>query len=132
MGATTTVLRIELWHGLLLAVLLGILGPMKIIEPWALLLGGLFMGVNFFLLSYGVWWILVPLAGKGKVKAGVFLLVLKFVGFLGLMTLLFFRVRFDGVSFSLGFSSLVLAIVVEALVVSKRRSEQNGTSIYMV
>jgi len=110
-----TILRIELWHGLMLLVLLGALGPRKLVEPGALLIGGLFMGVNFFLLSYGVAWVLTPLAGKGRVKAGVGLLVLKIVIFLGLLTMLFFRFDLDAISFALGFSTLLLAIVVEAL-----------------
>lgn len=119
----TAILRIELWHGLLLLCLLLVLAPVRLIEPWALLFGGTFMGVNFLLLSYGAGWALVRLAGKGKVKAGILFLLLKFVGFLGLLTLLFLRVKFDAISFSLGFSTLLLAIVVEASVISQRRSE---------
>ena len=49
------------------------------------------MGVNFLLLSYGVAWVLMPLAGKGRVKVGVGLLVLKIAIFLGLLATLFFR-----------------------------------------
>ena len=119
----TTILRIELWHGLLLLCLMVVFAPVKLIEPWALLFGGVFTGVNFLLLSYGVYWILVPLAGKGKIKAGIFVLFLQFVGFLGLLMLLFLRVKFDAMSFSLGFPSLLLAIVVEGLVISRRCSE---------
>lgn len=89
------------------------------------------MGVNFLLLGYGVRWVLVPLAGRGRVRAGVFLLILKFVGFFGLLTLLFLRGEFDAISFSVGFSTLLLAIVLEALVISQRCSEKNGTSIYL-
>lgn len=122
-SVAATILRIELWHGLLLLSLLLGLAPVRLIEPWALLFGGTFMGVNFLLLSYGVCWVLVPLAAKGKARAGIFLLVLKFAGFLGLLTLLFLRVKFDAISFSLGFSTLLLAIVVEASVISQRRSE---------
>ncbi|SRR5713226_4148451 len=119
----TIILRIELWHGLLLLLLLLVLAPVRLIEPWALLLGGTFMGVNFLLLSYGACWVLVPLAGKGKVTAGIFLLILKLVGFLALLMLLFLRVEFDAISFSLGFSTLLLAIVVEALVIAQGCSE---------
>ena len=43
----------------------------------ALIAGGLFMGVNFLLLSFGVAAILTPLASKGRVKLGVGLLLLK-------------------------------------------------------
>ncbi len=113
--AKKTVMRIELWHGLFLLALLTGLGPAKFIEPKALLMGGLFMGLNFFLLSVGVAWAITPLAGKGRVKLGVTLLVLKIVLFLGLLTMLFFRFEFDAISFALGFSTLLLAMVVEAL-----------------
>jgi hypothetical protein len=118
-----TILRIELWHGLLLVGLLASLGRSKIVEPVALMMGGLFMGLNFFLLSFGVSWVLTPLASKGKVKLGVTLLVLKVVIFLALLITLFFRFEIDAISFSLGFSSLLLAIVVEAV----RMSVKLGT-----
>lgn len=115
----TTILRIELWHGLLLATLLGVLGPMKIIEPWALLLGGLFMGLNFFLLGSGVRWVLTPLAAKGRVRVGVFLLILKFLILLGLLTTLFFRFDLDAISFALGFSTLLIAVLLETVRTAK-------------
>ena len=111
--ARKTILRIELWHGILLLVLLAILGPAKWIEPAALLAGGIFMGVNFLLLSLGIAWVLTPLAGKGRIRAGVGLLILKIVIFLALLTMLFFRFDLDVVSFALGFSTLILAIVLE-------------------
>jgi hypothetical protein len=110
-----TILRIELWHGLMLLGLLAILGPAKLIEPAGLLIGGLFMGVNFLLLGYGVAWVLTPLASRGRVKAGVGLLILKIAIFLALLTMLFFRFHVDAISFALGFSTLLLAILVEAL-----------------
>jgi len=109
------ILRIELWHGLMLLGLLAALGPRKWIEPTALLIGGVFMGVNFFLLSFGVAWVLAPLAGRGKVKMGVSFLVLKILLFLGLLTTLFFKFRIDAVSFALGFLTLIVAILVEAV-----------------
>jgi hypothetical protein len=109
------ILRIELWHGILLLVLLAGLGPSAMIDPTALLLGGVFMGVNFLLLSLGVAWVLTPLAGKGRIKAGIGLLVLKIVIFLGLLTTLFYRLDLDAVSFALGFSSLIIAIFLEAI-----------------
>jgi hypothetical protein len=73
------------------------------------------MGINFFLLSYGVAWLLTPLAGKGRIRAGVGLLVLKIVLFLGLSAALFFRFDLDAISFALGFSTLIFAIFVEVL-----------------
>jgi len=94
-----------------------------LIEPWALLFGGAFIGANFLFLGYGVGWVLVPMAGRGKIKAGVFLLILKFVLYLGLLMLLFFRVEFDAISFSVGFSTLLFAIVLEAFLISQRHSQ---------
>ena len=110
-----TILRIELWHVLMLLALLVTLAPGKFVEPEGLLIGGLFMGINFLLLSYGVAWVLMPLAGKGRVKAGVGLLILKIAIFLALLATLFFRVQVDAISFALGFSTLLLAILVETI-----------------
>jgi len=110
-----TILRIELWHVVMLLALLVTLAPGKFVEPEGLLIGGLFMGINFLLLSYGVAWVLTPLAGKGRVKAGVGLLILKIAIFLVLLATLFFRVQVDAISFALGFSTLLLAILVEAI-----------------
>ena len=115
MSHATTILRIELWHGILLIVLVLTLGQTRFVDPKALLLGGAFIGLNFFLLGFGILWVLTPLAGKGKVKAGIFLLVLKIIIFLGLLLILFFQYDIDGFSFALGFSTLIAAIFLEAL-----------------
>jgi hypothetical protein len=109
------ILRIELWHVVMLLGLLAALAPGKFVEPEGLLIGGLFMGINFLLLSYGVARVLTPLAGKGRVKVGVGLLVLKIAIFLALLATLFFRVQLDAISFALGFSTLLLAILVETV-----------------
>ena len=119
----STVLRIELWHGFLLLILLAFVVSLKILEPWALLLGGLFMGVNFFLLGCGARWVLTPLASKGRRRTGVLLLFMKFLLFLGLLAALFFRLRLDAVSFAVGFSTFLVAIVIEALRLSQRVSD---------
>jgi hypothetical protein len=110
-----TIARIELWHGLILLALLTVLAPRNWIEPEALLIGGLFMGLNFLLLGFGVAMVLTPLAGRKRVKVGVGLLVLKTFIFLGLLLTLFFKFSIDPISFSVGFSSLLLAIVLETL-----------------
>lgn len=117
-AGTATIVRIELWHGLLLLATALTLGQSRFIELKALLLGGVFMGVNFFLLGFGILWVLPPLASKGRVTAGVSLLILKIIFFLSLLTLLFFRFHIDGLSFALGFSTLILAIFVEAVIYS--------------
>jgi Kef-type K+ transport system membrane component KefB len=114
-AATKTILRIELWHVLCLLMLLVAFGWSKLIEPTALLLGGVFMGVNFLLLSYGVAWLLTPLASNRRIKAGVALLVIKIIIFLGVLTTVFFRFDLDAISFAVGFSTLILAILVEAI-----------------
>ena len=117
-AARTTILRIELWHGLMLALLLLTIGRTRLIDSRALLVGGVFMGVNFLLLGFGVSWVLAPLAGRGKVKLGVGLLVLKILLFLGLLTAVFFRFNLDAISFAVGFSTLILAVLVEAILTS--------------
>ena len=122
-AAKKTILRIELWHAILLLSLMTTFGRSKSIDVTALLVGGVFMGVNFLLLSFGIAWVLTPLAGKGRVKAGVGLLVLKIIIFLGLLTALFFRFEIDALSFALGFSTLIVGIVIEAL----RRTVAVGT-----
>jgi Kef-type K+ transport system membrane component KefB len=103
----------------MLGLLLATLGWTGWIDPKALAVGGVFMGINFFLLSYGVAWVLTPLADKGRVRAGVGLLVLKIVLFLGLLTMLFFHFDLDAISFALGFSTLILAIFLEVLRTSR-------------
>jgi len=86
-----------------------------LIDTTALLAGGVFMGMNFLLLSLGVASMLKPLASKGRVKFGVTLLVLKIVLFLALLTTAFSRFQLDAISFALGFSALIIAILGEAL-----------------
>ena len=115
-AAKKSIIRIELWHGVLLLALLVTLGPARLIDPAALLAGGIFMGVNFLLLSLGIAWVLTPLAGKGRVKAGIGFLVLKIILFLVLLTTLFFHFALDALSFALGFSTLILAIVLESVI----------------
>jgi hypothetical protein len=106
-------LLIELWHGILLTALVAGFAPTRLIDPTAVLLGGVFMGVNFFLLSVGIAWVLTPLAGKGQVKAGIGFLVLKILFFLAVLTTVFYRWEIDAISFALGFSTLIVAILVE-------------------
>jgi hypothetical protein len=128
--AKKIILRIELWHGILLAVLLAMLGQSSLLDPMALIAGGVFMGVNFLLLAYGIAWILRPLAGKGRVKTGVGLLILKIAIFLGLLSTVFFRFELDAVSFAAGFSTLIIAIVFETIrVAGKVGAPSNGTSV---
>lgn len=129
-AARKMILRIELWHVILLAALSAMLGPSSFLDPTSLVAGGIFMGVNFLLLAYGIAWILGSLAGKGRVKTGVGLLILKIAIFLGLLSTLFFRFNLDAVSFAAGFSTLIIAIILETLRTTvKAGTSSNGTSI---
>jgi hypothetical protein len=121
--ARKAIIRIECWHAVLLAGMLLAFWRTTFIDPTALVAGGVFMGVNFFLLSFGIAWVLTPLASKGRVKFGIGLLVLKIALFLLLLTTVFFRFHLDAISFALGFSNLIVAIVFEAV----RRSLSIGT-----
>lgn len=107
------VLRIELVHVLLVLGLLLFLAPGQYLEPRGLILGGLFMGLNFLLLGQGIRRVLTPFAGKSRVRTGVLLLTLKLIFFLGLLLVLFFRVHFDPLSFAAGVTSLLAAIVLQ-------------------
>ena len=113
--ARKAIIRIECWHALLLLAMLFGLRGIASIDAKALIAGGVFMGANFLLLSVGVAALLTPLAGKGKVRLGVSLLVLKIVLLLALLITVFYRFQFDAISFALGFSTLIVAIVIEAV-----------------
>ncbi|HXG51883.1 MAG TPA: hypothetical protein VNN77_10800 [candidate division Zixibacteria bacterium] len=112
-AAKKTIQRIELWHGLVVVALIAALGPMGVAEPGSVAAGGLFMGLNFYLLSCAVAVVLKPLAGKGRTRAAVGLLVLKVLCFLGILAFAFFRLKLEPVSFALGFSALLPAILFE-------------------
>src|ERR1041385_7519629 len=88
-----TVVRIELLHLALVAALGITLVPTKWVYAGSLVVGALFMGINFLLLSSGIRWVLTPFAGRGRVRSGVALLILKMALFLGAMALLLTRVR---------------------------------------
>jgi hypothetical protein len=107
--------RVLTWHTLLLSLLLIGSQVMRALEPGALLLGGVFMGLNFGLLSVGIRWVLSPTATKKRQRIGAALLVLKLLLFLGLVSMVFFRMELDGVSFIVGVTSLLIASVVGTL-----------------
>ncbi len=107
--------RVLTWHTLLLLLLLIVSRVTHALEPGALLLGGVFMGLNFGLLSLGVRWVLSSTATKKRQRIGAALLVLKLLLFLGLVSMVFFRMELDGVSFIVGVSSLLVASVIGTL-----------------
>jgi hypothetical protein len=90
-------------------------GRTSAIDLTSLVVGGLFMGANFLLLSFGVAYLLTPMASKGRIKAGVGLLVLKIAMFLGILITVFSHFNLDAISFALGFSTLIVAIFFETL-----------------
>lgn len=108
-------LHVLAWHSLLLLLLLIGSQAMHALEPGALLLGGVFMGLNFGLLSVGIRWVLSPTASRKKQRLGMALLGVKLLLFLGLVSALFFRMNLDGVSFVVGVSSLLVASVIGTL-----------------
>ena len=107
--------RVLTWHTLLLLLLLIGSRVTHALEPGALLLGGVFMGLNFGLLSLGIRWVLSPTASRKRQRVGMALLGLKLLLFLGLVSALFFRMDLDGVSFVVGVSSLLVASVIGTL-----------------
>jgi len=107
------VLRVEAWHLLLAAGLVATAVPLDFLDPAGVLLGALFMGVNFLLLAYGIRWIITPFASRGRVRAGIFLLVFKFVFLLAASWMLLTRFSPDGISFAVGVTCLIIAILVD-------------------
>jgi len=119
----SAILWIELWHGLLVLALLVCLVPLRILDPWGLVLGALFMGVNFLLLGYGVRWLLGSFAARRRVRAGIFLLFMKFVLFLGLLSALLLQTHLEARSFAVGVSSLLVAVIMERVWASRNEGE---------
>ncbi len=107
--------RIGFVHTLLVAAVWVLFLPSNLLESTSLIAGALFMGANFFFLAFGIHWVLAPFAGKGRIKTGVALLVLKMAFFLGVGSILLLRVRLDPLSFTLGFSCLLVAIMAERM-----------------
>ena len=109
------IFQVALWHGAMVGAVFVVLVPLGVIEPYSLVIGGLFMGVNFLLLGLGIRCVLTPFAGKGKVRSGVFLLLVKLVLFLGLLSAFFLKFPIDAMSFALGVTCLLVATVAHGL-----------------
>ena len=114
-GANYPILEVVLWHTTLVIVLFAVLVPLGMVESYSLLVGGLFMGVNFLLLGLGIRGVLTPFAGKGKIRSGVILLTLKLLLFLALLSAFFLKFQFDALSFALGISCLLVAAIAHGL-----------------
>ena len=120
---TYPIMQVELWHVTLVLAFFVVLVPLGMLEPYSLLLGGLFMGVNFLLLGQGIRRVLTPFAGKGRIRAGVILLTLKLLLFLGLLSAFFLKYQFDAMSFALGVTCLLVAVVAHGLTYRKDTME---------
>ena len=85
-------------------------------EPASVLLGGLVMGVNFWLLRI-ITNVLRPggldPSKRGRVMLAVAAMTLKFGLFLGLLAALFWRLPIEGMSFALGVTLLLVACLLE-------------------
>ena len=84
--------------------------------PGSVVLGGLVMGANFWLLRL-ITNVLCPAdtesSQRGRVTLAVTALTLKFGLFLGLLAALFWRFPIEGMSFALGVTLLLIACLLE-------------------
>jgi hypothetical protein len=109
--------RIGKVHVMLLVVSSGVAYATRWLEPLSVLLGGLVMGVNFWLLR-----LITNLlrrdafdpGKRGRVAVAVAAMILKFGLFLALLAALFWRLPIEGMSFALGVTILLVACVLEA------------------
>jgi len=110
--------RIGKFHVCLLSAVGAVALATHWIEPGSLLLGGVVMGVNFWLLRM-ITDLLRPgmfePAKRGRVTLAVGAMTLKFALFLGLLVALFRRLPIEGMSFALGVTLLLVACVIEAV-----------------
>ncbi len=104
--------RIELLHLCLLALTALVALATGWLQVGSLLFGGGVMLANFWLLKGIVRRVLQP--GRGRYWA-VVLFVAKLALYLGLISLVFWRVPVEGLSFAVGVTLLLGAAVVEAL-----------------
>jgi len=108
--------RIGKFHiGLLVAV--GALAfATRWVDPGSVLLGGVVMGANFWLLRI-MTNVLRPGGvdphNRGRVALAVGAMTLKFGLFLGLLAALFWRLPIEGMSFALGVTLLLVACLLE-------------------
>jgi hypothetical protein len=100
--------------------LLGAVGALAYATRWgdlgSLFLGGLAMGVNFWLLRI-ITNVIRPgrpdVNHRGRVGLAVAAMTLKFGLFLGLLAMLFWRLPIEGMSFAAGVTLLLVACLIE-------------------
>ena len=86
------------------------------LDPGSLVLGGLIMGANFWLLrviSGGLIGAMQRRADRKRVGLALGAMTLKFALFVGLLAALFWRVPIEGVSFAVGVTLLLVACLIE-------------------
>ncbi|MGE5216481.1 MAG: hypothetical protein ACM3SP_05690, partial [Chloroflexota bacterium] len=113
--------RVELWHLAIVLLLSTIASMTRWLDSIAVLAGGLFMGVNFLLLSVGIRWLLSSQASPKRRRLGMLLLLFKLLFFLGLLAVVFYRLKIDGVSFVAGITCLLVASVAATFSVKEDR-----------
>jgi hypothetical protein len=108
--------RIGKFHVGLLAAVGAMAYATHWVEPGSVLLGGVVMGANFWLLRI-ITNVLRPgsldPSKRGRVALAVAAMTLKFGLFLGLLAALFWRLPIEGMSFALGVTLLLVACLLE-------------------
>ena len=108
--------RIIKFHAGLLAVAGALAYATRWAEPGSVLLGGLVMGANFWLLRI-ITNVLHPggldPSKRGRVTLAIAAMTLKFGLFIGLLAALFWNLPIEGISFALGVTLLLVACLLE-------------------
>ncbi len=108
--------RIIKFHAGLLAVAGALAYATRWAEPGSVLLGGLVMGANFWLLRI-ITNVLHPggldPSKRGRVTLAIAAMTLKFGLFIGLLAALFWNLPIEGMSFALGVTLLLVACLLE-------------------
>ncbi len=121
----TTIEKIERLNILLIGLGAGISWATEYVHVPSLIVGGVVMQVNFWLLKKVVRTALSPSAhdGGGKSRAPIWF-VAKGLLFLALLSALFIRYPIHGQSFAIGVSLLLLACMIVGLSVSKNDMQE--------
>jgi hypothetical protein len=113
---TIDLTRIGKFHLTLLAAVGSLAYITRWADPASVLLGGLVMGANFWLLRI-ITNVLCPgsldPSKRGRVALAVAAMTLKFGLFIGLLAALFWKLPIEGMSFALGVTLLLVACLLE-------------------
>jgi hypothetical protein len=108
--------RIGRLHVVLLAASAVLAYVTRWLDPSSLLLGGIVMGINFWLLrviSSGLIGAMQRRADRKRIGVALAAMTLKFALFIGLLGLLFWRLPIEGLSFAIGVTLLLVACLIE-------------------